>query len=159
MSRLLAPILFFLLFSFSAFGQNKVDALIHKPFGYACDLEMVQSKLRGKVKEKKPVENPHADGVVDTVTLYGKGKNELAIYEGKYNTFCYGLELHSKKWQLESDLQIGMDRAEFLKAFPKAIKESEIRYKLFDSDRVDWAIIEFNRRERVSAVFLGFYID
>jgi hypothetical protein len=152
-------LLFFLFSALTMDAQSDVDALIHQPFGYACNQQVVESKLRGRVKERIPIENTHAAGVVDTIIKFKKGKNELAIYDGKFNTFCYGLQLHNRKWKLEADLQVGMSKKDFLTTYPQAKAQADGSYKLYDSDRVDWAIIEFNRREKVSAVYLGFYID
>jgi hypothetical protein len=146
-------------FAASAIGQNKVDQLIHQPFGAACDLRTVTSQLKGKVVDRTPFENPHAYGITDTIITFQKGKNELAIYDGTYNTFCYGLHIESKRWKLDSELQIKMKKEDFLEAFPKAQPLAEDKYRLWDSDRVDWAEIFFNSRSRVEVINLGFYVD
>lgn len=142
-----------------AMAQNSVDQLIHQPFGASCDLETVSESLKGKVADRIPFENPHATNLTDIIIKFRKGKNELAIYHGAYNTFCYGLHIESKRWKLDAALQIRMKLEDFIKAYPNAQKMKEDHYRLWDSDRVDWADIYFNKRDRVKQIDLGFYVD
>ncbi len=159
MSRLLLLALISFL-TFSANSQSHTgDKLIHQPFGSDCVAVIESGKLKGKVVQEEFKQNLHDPGLTDTIQVFKAGKNEMQVFRGKYNSFCIGIAIYTKKWKLDNKLQIGTSLEEFKSLFPKAIKVSEGIYRIDDSDKVDFAEIHISQKGKVKEIHLAHYYD
>jgi hypothetical protein len=137
------------------------DDFLADAFDFNTSLKGLRSEFKWlHVTKKEPLENPHLEGVIDTIYTLGTDGTMLTIYKAQSKDIFYKGIIRDPRLKLKRKIHVGMLKNQFLSSFHVPKNQNPIPNAIALTNSLDNAEMVFQfKNDTLREIEYNGYVD